>query len=183
MFPLIIKKVVKLLVLSLITGSLIFYSKISFCQTKKYFNDSLLLKKEIDSVLAKHGLKSRGFTINVISLNQKGGQTAYSITNNYYGTVNINKEKELTEQDETSILRKIDSVKNIVHITSNDIMFFKSQYCNVPKFAAQLKTFLINKGYDLNKYLGVSLPQDVIGLDIGYIDVPGNDKEYIVTIA
>ncbi|MBU7570147.1 MAG: hypothetical protein KAF41_05790 [Flavobacterium sp.] len=43
------------------------------------------MKKEIDSVLAKYGLKSKGFSINVISLNQTGGQTAYSITNNFYG--------------------------------------------------------------------------------------------------
>ncbi|MDQ2720695.1 MAG: hypothetical protein M3Z26_13180 [Bacteroidota bacterium] len=48
----------------------------------------MLLKKEIDSILAKHGLKSKGFSINVISVNQQGGQTAYSITNNYYNDPN-----------------------------------------------------------------------------------------------
>ena len=46
--------------------------------------DSATLKIEIDKVLSKYGLKSKGFNINVISLDQKGGQTAYSITNNYY---------------------------------------------------------------------------------------------------
>ena len=44
----------------------------------------MLLKKEIDSLLLKHGLKSKGFAINVFSINQKGGQTAYLITNNYF---------------------------------------------------------------------------------------------------
>ncbi|MDF2192570.1 hypothetical protein [Paraflavitalea sp. CAU 1676] len=57
----------------------------SFCQKQSAHIDSVSLKKEIDSVLARYGLKSKGFVINVISLNQKGGQTAYSITNNFYG--------------------------------------------------------------------------------------------------
>lgn len=57
----------------------------SFCQKNPGYIDSVSLKKEIDSVLARYGLKSKGFVINVISLNQKGGQTAYSITNNFYG--------------------------------------------------------------------------------------------------
>jgi hypothetical protein len=39
----------------------------------------------LDAVLAKYGLKSKGFAVNVISINQKGGQTAYSITNNFFG--------------------------------------------------------------------------------------------------
>ena len=80
-----IKKVAKLLGLLLITSNLILYSNLSYSQIKYRFSDSLLLKQELDSVLAKHGLKSKGFVITVISLNQKGGQTAYSITNNYYG--------------------------------------------------------------------------------------------------
>jgi len=57
----------------------------SFCQNQPTHIDSVSLKREIDSVLARYGLKSKGFVINVFSLNQKGGQTAYSITNNFYG--------------------------------------------------------------------------------------------------
>jgi predicted RNA binding protein YcfA (HicA-like mRNA interferase family) len=45
--------------------------------------------KEIDSVLAKYGLKSKGFKIDVVSINQSGGQNAFSITNNYYGNVTV----------------------------------------------------------------------------------------------
>ena len=44
-------------------------------------SDSAGLKKEIIELLKKHGYSS--FQINVNSYNQKGGQTAFSITNNY----------------------------------------------------------------------------------------------------
>lgn len=76
-----IKKVVKLQIVLLITSSCIFVR--SFSQSPAKI-DSIKLKRELDSVLAKYGLKSKGFAINVISINQQGGQTAYSITNNYY---------------------------------------------------------------------------------------------------
>jgi len=80
-----IKKVGKPLIRSLIISniSLLIY-KFSYSQQPHAFNDSILLRRELDSVLAKHGLKTKGFVINVISLDQRGGQTAYSITNNYY---------------------------------------------------------------------------------------------------
>lgn len=83
MLVLLTRRAVKLLVILLITIN-------AFSQDKSKFKDSALLKKELDSVLAKYGLKTKGFLINVISVNQQGGQTAYSITNNYYGdTTNI----------------------------------------------------------------------------------------------
>lgn len=77
-----IKKVVKPLGILLIISC--FYNN-SFGQKARKNIDSISLKKEIDSLLAKYGLKSKGFAINVVSLNQGGGQTAYSITNNFYG--------------------------------------------------------------------------------------------------
>lgn len=158
------------------------FSGHSFSQIKKSFDDSALLKKEIDSVLRKHGLKSKGFSINVISLDQKGGQTAYAITNNYYGNVTINKEKELTTQDETDILRKIDSVKGKINITSNDIMFFKSQYSNAPKFASELRSFLVNKGYNLDRYIGSNYPAYQKDYSVGFIDAPENRGYCIIIV-
>jgi hypothetical protein len=76
-----IRKAVKLLAVLLIIS---FFCNSSFAQTPKTL-DSVSLKKELDAVLAKYGLKTKGFAVNVISVNQKGGQTAYTITNNYYG--------------------------------------------------------------------------------------------------
>lgn len=82
-----IKKGGKLLERLLII-SLFLLSNNTYSQSQRSFDDSLFLKKEIDSVLAKHGLKSKGFSINVVSVNQQGGQTAYTITNNYYNDPN-----------------------------------------------------------------------------------------------
>jgi hypothetical protein len=64
--------------------SFLIISTASFSQKKNTKVDSAVLKKELDAVLSKYGLKTKGFAINVISINQKGGQTAYSITNNFY---------------------------------------------------------------------------------------------------
>jgi len=75
-------------VILLIISNSFLYNSSGFCQTKFPFNDSSQLRREIDSVLAKHGLKSKGFAINVVSINQSGGQTAYSITNNYFSDPN-----------------------------------------------------------------------------------------------
>jgi len=80
-----IKRVAKRAVTLLIIISL-FISHISGLSQSKI--DSNGLKRELDGVLKKYGLKTTGFAINVISLNQWGGQTAYSITNNYYSDPN-----------------------------------------------------------------------------------------------
>lgn len=83
----IIKVAVKRLVQLLITtSSLLALSLSSFCQTQKI--DTNNLKRELDGLLKKYGVKSTGFSINVISIDQKGGQTAYQITNNYYSDPN-----------------------------------------------------------------------------------------------
>ncbi len=70
----------------------------AYSQKKFIKVDSLKLKEELDAVLFKYGLKSSGFAINVVSLNQKGGQTAYSITNNYYNNYGIIPRK-VTEEE------------------------------------------------------------------------------------
>ena len=68
--------------LLLITLNSFFYNS-AYSQKQPIFTDTFTLRKEIDSVLAKHGLKTKSFDINVVSFNQRGGQVAYSITNNY----------------------------------------------------------------------------------------------------
>jgi hypothetical protein len=75
--------VVRPLGILLISNALLLLSINSFAQKKLTRLDSITLKRDLDRVLAKYGLKSKGFSINVTSINQKGGQTAYSITNNY----------------------------------------------------------------------------------------------------
>lgn len=76
------KKVDKRLPKSLIIISiLLFLSITSFAQIKE--TDSIAFKKDFDSLLSKYGIKNTGYQINVISLNQHGGQTAFVINNNY----------------------------------------------------------------------------------------------------
>jgi hypothetical protein len=73
------------------------------------------LQKELDAVLAKHGLKSTGFNITVISTNQSGGQTAYSITNNYNGI----KQRTLSKDQLADIIFHIPNKTWTINIESS----------------------------------------------------------------
>jgi hypothetical protein len=53
--------------------------------TQTHPTDTLSFKKDFEKLLSKYGIKSKGYFINVTSVNQSGGQTALVITNNYYG--------------------------------------------------------------------------------------------------
>jgi len=46
--------------------------------------DTAAFKKDFEDLLRKYGIKSKGYQINVTSINQKGGQTALIINNNYF---------------------------------------------------------------------------------------------------
>lgn len=74
------KKVVKLAVQLLII--LILNSYKVYSQTP---TDTTLFKKDFEKLLSKYHINSIGYLINVTSNNQSGGQTAFVITNNYYG--------------------------------------------------------------------------------------------------
>ncbi|MFP5040283.1 hypothetical protein, partial [Parasediminibacterium sp. JCM 36343] len=52
-----------------------------------YSQDTASLRKEISALLKKYGISNAGFELKVNSNNQKGGQTAFVITNNYNYTV------------------------------------------------------------------------------------------------
>ncbi len=84
MWHLKINKVAKLLARLIITSSLIFSYFTSQSQSLSP-KDSINLKKDLDSILNKYGFKNNPYVINVQSKNQKGGQTAFIINNNYYG--------------------------------------------------------------------------------------------------
>lgn len=47
--------------------------------------DSASFKRDFEKLLSKYGINSSSYIINVSSVNQSGGQTAFVITNNYYG--------------------------------------------------------------------------------------------------
>lgn len=120
----------------------------AFCQNPKKPLDSIALKKELDAVLAKYGLKSTGFAVNVISLNQKGGQNAYSITNNYYQNITVTQQPELGDWYKNFFMRHIEQVKRDSGITSNHIIITIGSGSNAGKFVEQLRGFLKTKGYE-----------------------------------
>ncbi len=77
------------------------------CLSQINAKDSVGLKKDFEKLLSKYGIKSKGYLINVISVNQKGGQTAFIINNNYYAD---------TLADSINIGFHMDTVKNILQV-------------------------------------------------------------------
>lgn len=141
------------MILLIITSSILCNCTISYSQIKNKFIDSLLLKKEIDSVLAKHGLKSKGFAINVISINQNGGQTAYSITNNFYG-------------DPGYVPDSINYTFHVERMNGHNYLFVS------PKHGTWSQTFFLydsTKGYPSSSdvtYYGMTTPINGMSLNI-----------------
>jgi len=77
----IISRVDRLLTKStIITSFFVCLFNYSFSQT-----DTLAFKKDFEKLLNKYGLSNKSYMINVNSTNQKGGQTAFIINNNFYG--------------------------------------------------------------------------------------------------
>lgn len=54
----------------------------SFCQIN--LQDTMSFRKDFEKLLTQYGLSIKGYTLNVTSINQSGGQTAFIITNNYF---------------------------------------------------------------------------------------------------
>lgn len=80
----IIKQVARLQIrLIIIINLLLLISVSSFSQ--KAQPDTVAFKKEFEKLLEKYGLSNKSYMINVNSNNQKGGQTAFIINNNFYG--------------------------------------------------------------------------------------------------
>lgn len=68
--------------LSIISFFLLFAVANSYSQSKA--TDTAAFKKEFEKLLLKYGITGKGYAINVTSINQAGGQTAFMISNNYY---------------------------------------------------------------------------------------------------
>lgn len=71
-----------------------------FAQSPK-ITDTAAFKKDFESLLSKYGITSKGYMINVTSVNQSGGQTAFIITNNYFSEApkdSVNFEFTLSEE-------------------------------------------------------------------------------------
>src|SRR5205085_1936295 len=100
------KKVDKQQMKSLIISiPLLLFCYISFSQTK--VSDTVAFKKDFEQLLKKYGIVSKGYSINVTSINQKGGQTAFVITNNYLGDTT---QRHLEDKDLNRILSDIKKI-------------------------------------------------------------------------
>lgn len=159
-----IKKAVKLLVLLLIT------SHFSFSQKKI---DTAKIRKEVADVLKRNGVKTPFFELKVASENQKGGQTAFVINNNYKVSGDLNVYANVFRQPEKQDVEDIiHSLKNknrkikLIHLTPD----YESKF-----YCSQLKTILINNGYkdvEITNQMLVgfqSLPKPILIDTVNYI--------------
>lgn len=123
--------------------------------------DTTKIRKEITTVLKNNGLKNAAFDLRVTSTNQKGGQTAFQITNNNFNenryhiirgnnnVVGIN--GDVTYGDfpvyptQADLLEIMDSIPN----RSDTVIFYSANSQN--KFdviyANALQDLLLNSGY------------------------------------
>lgn len=67
--------------------------------------DTVAFKKDFELLLKKYDINSKGYQINVTSINQKGGQTALVINNNYFGD---------TLNGRNNFFWRIDSINNVL---------------------------------------------------------------------
>lgn len=69
---------------SIIINSLVFFISISAnCQER--IADSTAFRNDFEKLLKKYGFETKSYIVNVQSVGQKGGQTAFVINNNFYG--------------------------------------------------------------------------------------------------
>lgn len=80
----IINQAVRLQVKSIIITSFLLGSLLA-SNSQETLRDTTAFKREFEKLLTKYGLNAKSYMINVTSNNQKGGQTALIITNNFYG--------------------------------------------------------------------------------------------------
>lgn len=78
------------------------------CFSQSGPTDTAAFKKDFEKLLSKYGLNSKSYMINVTSNNQKGGQTAFIINNNFYGDT-------LTEKN--NVVYFFDTVENHITLT------------------------------------------------------------------
>jgi hypothetical protein len=82
-------KLLRLLFKSTIINLCFLFPQILFSQ-KLSKTDSISFRKDIEGILSKYGFYGQPYLISVQSTNQKGGQTAFIINNNFYGDTTLN---------------------------------------------------------------------------------------------
>jgi hypothetical protein len=69
--------------------------------------DTTAFKRDFEKLLSKYGITNKGYLISVNSMNQKGGQTAFIINNNFYSDLLVdsaNVDSRIEEKEGQKIL-------------------------------------------------------------------------------
>ena len=89
----------------------VFFSSLSSHSQILSKQDSLNFKNDLEKLLTKYGLSTAGYQINVQSNDQRGGQTAFTITNNNYVTYNVGiVPRKLNDNDKTNLLNRVNKI-------------------------------------------------------------------------
>jgi hypothetical protein len=160
----VVKQQKKLLI---ITSSFLLFSFCSYSQILSK-QDSISFKNELEKLLTKYGLQTAGYQINVQSKDQRGGQTAFSINNNYV-TYNVGiVPRKLSDQDKINLITRID--KMILDNKQSKKILIKIGYIsgNVENqsFANDVGYFLLSKGYNVDKSLASTWGADDLGFKL-----------------
>jgi hypothetical protein len=118
--------------------------------------DSINFKNDLEKLLSKYGLQSAGYQINVQSNNQRGGQTAFTITNNNYVTYNVGIiPRKLADNDKINLLNRLNKMLLENNLPTNTLIEFGYIMGDVENqsFAKEVAGFLMSKGYNVDRAL------------------------------
>ncbi|MBL7892808.1 MAG: hypothetical protein JNL63_09260 [Bacteroidia bacterium] len=131
------------------------------------------IKKKLSDALKQHIRDSISISIFGNIVNQRG-QANFSnigsqINGNQVGKLEIKNERELQEDDKKSILNKIEAIKYLYKIKTNNVGLYITPESNGGKFFTQLDEYLQRKGYSIVDRWPV-MNKDIIlrGVDVGY---------------
>lgn len=100
--------------------------------------DSINFKNDLEKLLTKYGLKDVGYQINVQSNNQRGGQTAFIINNNYF----TSKKREVSDSLLNSIIKELPDMNFPIRI------YMRNKDGESFGFCEKIKNALNKKGYN-----------------------------------
>lgn len=122
--------------------------------------DSISFKKDLEKLLTKYGLQTAGYQINVQSDNQRGGQTAFTITNNNYVTNNYGIiVRKLSDIDKVNLVNRIDTILKSNNLPKGTLIELHISMGNDENltYANEIGNFLFNNGYKVSNNLGIVL--------------------------
>lgn len=166
----------KLLIILTIT-SLLLLSSFNLLAQNISKQDSAAFKKDFEQLLKKYGFKSKGYSVNITSINQKGGQTAFIINNNYLGDTS---QRHLTDKELTTILDQIKKInKEYKNFDSTKIEIYSLPLPESQRFAVEIKTKLSSLKYSVTTHYNLASVKD---LKENFEVMPGNENCVVIIV-